>query len=118
MMMQRVMELDESFYYGGPHLFMGVWYVSRPKMFGGDPKKAQSHFLKAIEYGEGKFLIAYVFYADYYARQNLEKELFVATLQKVLDTPADIQPDLTLLNTIAKKRAKELLSNVEEYFDE
>jgi hypothetical protein len=118
MMMRRVMELDESFYYGGPHLFMGVWYASRPKMFGGDPERARSHFLKAIEYGEGKFLMAYVYYADYYARQNLEKELFLTALQKVLDTPAEIQPDLTLLNTLAKKKAKELLSNVEEYFDE
>ena len=117
LMMRRVLELDESFYYGGPHLFMGVWHASRPKAFGGDPQIARGHFLKAIEYGGGKFLMAYVFYADYYARQNLEKELFLTTLQKVLDTPAEVEPDLTLLNTIAKKKAKELLSNAEEYFD-
>ena len=96
---------------------MGVWYASRPKAFGGDPQIARGHFLKAIEYGGGKFLMTHVFYADYYARQNLEKELFLTTLQKVLDTPAEVEPDLTLLNTIAKKRAKELLSNAEEYFD-
>jgi hypothetical protein len=71
----------------------------------------------AIKLGEGKFLMAHVYYADYYARQTHEKELFQATLQKVLDTPAGIDPDLTLLNTIARKKAKELLDHTEEYFD-
>ena len=117
LLIRRVLEIDEGFYYGGAHLFMGVWYASRPKMLGGDPRKAREHFLMAIKLGEGKFLMAYVYYADYYARQTLEKELFRTTLQKVLDTPADIKPDLTLLNTIAKKKAKELLDHMEEYFD-
>jgi hypothetical protein len=116
-MMQRVLEIDEGFYYGGPHLFMGIWFASRPKIAGGDLKKAQAHFLKAFEFGKGKFLMAYVYYANTYACQALDKELFVSTLQKVLETPADISPDLTLLNTVAQKKARELLSRVEEYFE-
>ena len=117
LIMQRVLEIEEGYYYGGPHLFMGIWYASRPKMVGGDLKRAQDHFLKAIAFGEGKFLMSYVYYADGYARQALDKELFLSTLQKVMDTPADIKPDLTLLNTVAKKKAKELLDRMEEYFD-
>jgi hypothetical protein len=117
LMMQRVLELDEGFNYGSPHLFMGIWFASRPKVAGGDLRKSQEHFLKAIELGEGKFLMAYVYYANYYARQALDKDLFISTLQKVLKTPADILPDLTLLNTVAKKQAKELMSRVEEYFE-
>jgi len=116
-MMKRVFEIDEGFYYGGPHLFMGIWFASRPKMLGGDLKKAQGHFLKALEFGKGKFLMAYIYYANHYARQALEKDLFISTLQKVLETPADISPDLTLLNTVAKKKAQELLNRVEEYFE-
>jgi len=116
-MMKRVLEIDEGFYYGSPHLFMGIWFASRPKMLGGDLKKAQGHFLKALEFGKGKFLMAYIYYANHYARQALEKDLFISTLQKVLETPADISPDLTLLNTVAKKKAQELLNRVEEYFE-
>jgi hypothetical protein len=116
-MMQRVLEIDEGFYYGGPHLFMGIWLASRPKIAGGDLKKAQGHFLKALEFGKGKFLMAYVYYATYYARQALDKDLFISTLQKVLETPADISPELTLINTVAQKKAKELLTRVEEYFE-
>jgi len=116
-MMRRVLEIDEGFYYGGPHLFMGIWFASRPKAFGGDLKRAQEHFLKALELGEGKFLMAYVYYANHYARQAFDKDLFISILQKVLETPADISPDLILLNTVAKKKARELLDRVEEYFE-
>lgn len=116
-MMQRVLEIDEGFYYGGPHLFMGIWFSSRPKALGGDLKKAQGHFLKAVEFGKEKFLMTSVYYANFYARQALDKDLFTSTLQKVLETPSDISPDLTLLNTVAKKKAVELLSHVEEYFE-
>jgi hypothetical protein len=117
LMMRRTLEIDEGYYYGGAHLFMGIWFSSRPKMLGGDLKKAQGHFLRALEFGKGKFLMAYIYYANYYARQALDKDLFISTLQKVLEAPVDISPDLTLLNTVAKKKAQELLNRVEEYFE-
>ena len=116
-MMKRVLELDEGFHYGGAHLFMGIWYASRPKIAGGDLKKAQEHFLKALDLGQRKFLMADVYYASYYARKSADKELFIATLQKVLETPAETSPDLILINTVAKRQAKELLSHVGEYFE-
>jgi hypothetical protein len=116
-MMERALELDEGFYYGGPHLFMGIWFASRPKMAGGDLKKAQKHFLKAIDLGKGKFLMSYVYYADHYARQALERDLFVSTLQKVLEAPPDMISELTLLNSVAKMKAKELMNHIEEYFE-
>jgi hypothetical protein len=116
-MMKRALVLDEGFYYGGPHLFMGIWFASRPELAGGSLVKAQRHFLRALELGQGKFLMAYVYYANYYARQAQDKELFISILHKVLDTPADISPELTLLNTVAKANAKDLLNRQEEYFD-
>jgi hypothetical protein len=116
-MMRRALELDEGFYYGGPHLFMGIWYASRPAIAGGDLKKAKGHFLRALDLGQGKFLMAYVYYADNYARRALDRDLFVSTLGKVLQTPTDSEPELTLVNTMAQKKAKELLSKVNEYFE-
>lgn len=116
-MMRRALELDEGFYYGGPHLFMGIWFASRPKIAGGDLNKAQEHFLRALDLGQGKFLMSYVYYAKYYARNKMDKELFVATLQKVLEAPSDKSSDLVLANTVARKEAKELLSRVKEYFE-
>lgn len=117
LLIRRAQELDEGFYYGGPDLFLGIWLASRPAIAGGDLKKAQQYFLRALDLGKGKLLMAYVYYADNYARRTLDKELFVSTLNKVLETPADIVPELTLVNTIAKAKAKELLSHVDEYFE-
>jgi hypothetical protein len=117
LMMKKVLELDETFYYGGPHIFMGIWFASWPRDAGGDLKKAQTHFLKALEIGQGKFLMTYVYYANYYARRALDKELFVSTLKKVLDTPVDIAPQVTLLNAVARKKAAELLDQEKEIFE-
>ncbi|MGZ3523328.1 MAG: TRAP transporter TatT component family protein [Thermodesulfobacteriota bacterium] len=116
-MMRRALELDEGFYYGGPHLFMGIWFTSRPKIAGGDLKKAEEHFLRALDLGRGKFLMAYVYYAKYYARNKMDKGLFVTTLQRVLEAPLDTSPELVLPNTVAKKEARELLNHVGEYFE-
>ena len=118
LMMKKSLELDEGYYYGGPHLFMGIWFASRPAVAGGDLKIAQQHFRKALEFGQGKFLMAYVYYANYYARPARDKNLFTSTLQTVLDTPANISPELTLFNTVAKQKARDLLKHEEEYFDE
>ncbi len=116
LLMKRVLELDEAFYYGGAHIFMGVLDASKPRVAGGDLNRARDHFLKAIELGDGKFLMARIYYADYYAKKALDRELFISILEKVRKIPADIPPELTLLNTVAHTKAKEMLNRVDEYF--
>jgi len=115
-LMRRALSLDETYYYGGPHIFMGILYASRPQVAGGSLELSRQHFLKAIEIGQGKFLMAYVYYADSYARKALDQELFVSVLNKVRETPADTVPELTLLNTVARNKAEVLLGKTEEYF--
>jgi hypothetical protein len=117
LMMKKVLELDENFYYGGPHIFMGIWFASWPKDAGGDLKKAQKHFQRALDIGQGKLLMTSVYYADYYARRAADKDLFVSTLQNVLGTPADASPEIRLLNAVARKRAADLLSRTDEIFE-
>jgi hypothetical protein len=115
-LMERVLELDPSFYYGGPHLFKAILLSARPEQFGGNLKKAQEHFQKALDCGQGKFLMTEVYYAEYYARQTLNRDLFASTLKRVLETPAQVDPDLTLSNTLAQRKAKKLLARVDEFF--
>ncbi len=116
LLMKTVLKLDEAFYYGGAHIFMGVLDASKPRVAGGDLERARDHFLKAIELGDGRFLMARIYYADYYAKKAFDRELFISILEKVLELPADIPPELTLLNTVAHTKAKEMLSQVDEYF--
>lgn len=115
-LMDRVLQLDPGYYYGGPHLFKAILFSARPPQYGGDLNKADIHFQKALEYSQGKFLMAHIFYAQYYAKQRLDRDLFVKTLNQVLSTPVDSEPNLTLINTLAHEKAKTLLNQVEEFF--
>jgi len=115
-LMERVLQLDPGYYYGGAHLFKAILFSARPEQFGGNLKKAGEHFLKAREYGHGKLLMTDVYYAQYYARQTLDRDLFVNTLKRVLESRADAEPDLTLSNTLAQRRAKKLLAQADEFF--
>ncbi len=115
-MMKRVLVLDEAFYYGGAHIFMGVLEASKPRIAGGDLNRARDHFLKAIELGNGRFLMAKVYYANYYAKKAFDRELYISTLENVLEIPVAIVPELTLLNTVAHTKAKKMLDEVDEYF--
>jgi hypothetical protein len=115
-LMQRVLELDESYYHGSALLFFGGIWGNKPRMFGGDPEKAKEYFDKNLEITNGNFLLTYVYYAKYYAAKTLDEELFVNFLQKVKDTPEDVLPGEQLLNAIAKKKAKLLLSKRNDIF--
>jgi hypothetical protein len=115
-LMRRALALDETYHYGGPHIFLGVLYATRPPVAGGNLELSKQHFLKAIEISGGQFLMGYVYYADYYARRSNDRELFVSTLKKVMDTPAANVPELTLMNTVARHKADHLLRKTDEYF--
>lgn len=115
-MMRRALVLDPGFYYGGPHLFMAILYASRPGMAGGNLNLSRHHFTKAREYGQGQFLMTDVYFSQYVARKAFDRDLFIATLKKVLDTPVDINPDLTLLNAVARRKAQVMLEQVDDYF--
>lgn len=115
-LMDRVLQLDPGYYYGGPHLFKAIILSARPVQYGGDLQKAEFHFKKAIDFSQGHFLMTKVYYAQYYAKQRLDRDLFIKILNQVLATPVDIEPDLTLINTLAQEKAKTLLTQVDEFF--
>ena len=115
-MMQRVLELDDTFYYGGAHMFFGVLYGGRPPMFGGDFKKSEAHFDRAREITENQLLVADLLQAQYLSRQKMDREDFHNRLTKIIEAPEDLYPDLALLNQIAKRKAKMLLKEEEKWF--
>lgn len=114
--MQRVLELDESYFFGGAHLFFATILAAKPPLLGGNPEKAKQHFDKCLEFSDGKFLLPYVYYAKYYAVRTLNQDLFQQLLQKVLSTSIDVLPEQRLPNAIAKKKARRLLDAEAELF--
>lgn len=115
-LMQRVLGLDETYYYGGAHVFFGVYYGGRAPMFGGDFARAAGHFDRAAALNQHRLLLVEVYRARYLLRQMGEREAFHAALGRVLDAPASPDPELNLANALAKKQAADLLAQEEELF--
>ena len=116
LMMRRVLELDETFYFGSAHLFYAVFYGDRSPAIGGDPEKAKEHIDKVDEINSGKFLMSKFYLARYYAYPKLDVELYKNSLQAVIDAPNDIYPGQEAATSIAKSRAKRWLSQTDELF--
>jgi hypothetical protein len=115
-MMQRVIELEPGYFYGGAYLFLGTILMVKPPIMGGNPDEAKVQFDKCFEYSQKKFLLPYVFFARYYAAKMLDEALFDSTIQQILGTSLDILPEQRLPNAIAQKKARLLLEKREELF--
>ena len=115
-MMQRVLDLDESYFFASAHLFFGSVWGTKPKMLGGNPDKAKAHFERSIKITGGKFLLAYIYYIKYYALKTFNEELFDQLLAHIKETPGNVLPEFQLLNSIAKEKAARLEQNRAEWF--
>lgn len=115
-MMQRVLELDDTFYFGGAHIYFGVLYGARPPTFGGDFEKSKMHFDRAREITDHKLLVADLMQAQYLARQMNDRDDFHLRLTEIINAPEDLYPEATLLNQIVKRKAKRLLRYESKWF--
>lgn len=113
LMLQRVVDLEPGFERGRAQLYLGGLQSLRPAALGGKPEQAKAHFQQAIQYSDGKDLIAKVEYARRYARLVFDQALHDRLLNEVLQADP-IQPGLTLSNVIAQREANALLQD--EYF--
>ena len=114
-LVKRLLELDESYELGAPHMYMGVFESLFPPSYGGRPELARKHFLRAIEISDNTNLYAKVLYAQFYARMTYDRELHDSLLEEVLSS-SPIVDGYTLQNTIAQDLALELQQNADEYF--
>ncbi len=115
-LMQRVLDLDDTYFYGGAHLFFGVYYGGRSPMLGGNPKLSARHFRKAREISQGKLLLVDLLEAQYLDRQIGDRHAFHEELTRVIDAPVDLYPDMALMNKIAQQKARALLSKEGDLF--
>lgn len=121
-LLKRTLELDDEFWYGGPHMFFAAYYAQYPAMMGGGPDKAQKEFDKVSEIvkrlagPEAEWLIADYFYAKYYATLLKDEELFDKTIEKILNTPDDVIPGMAVVNGLAKIKARHLMKQKDRYF--
>ncbi len=115
-LMSRVRELQPDYYYGGVHLFYGVYFGSRAPMMGGDFARSEQNFSAARAVSEDRLLIVDVLQAEYLERQRLDQEAFHRLLSRVVTDPVGSFPEMALANQIARTRARYLLDRESEWF--
>ncbi len=114
-MFNRSIELNDQYDYGGAYLYLGVLNSQIPPSLGGKPEQGRSYFEKALKISEGKNLMVHVLFAENYARLVFDQELHDKLLNQVLSSN-HVETGLTLINTLAQKRAELLLAESPEFF--
>jgi len=114
-MLNRSVELDESYEDGAAFLYLGVLASQIPPSLGGKPEQGRAHFEKALLLSAGKNLMVNVLFAEHYCRLVFDQELHDKLLKQVLAADINV-PGLTLVNTLARKRATELLAESSDFF--
>jgi len=115
-LLERAYELDRSYYNYNSALSLAVIYASQAKSVGGDPDRARALFEEVIKQTHGRYLMAQVLYARYYATVTLDRPLFEKTLKQVLATPGSVWPEQRLANELALRRAGRYLALADELF--
>ena len=112
---EKLLELDPSYYYNGAQGLMGAYYSLRPRMFGGDPEKAGKHFELALKGAGEHFLMNRFLYAKLAAVAAQDQVLFEKLLDSIISAGAR-EGETRLPDEVAKIKAKKLLEKKDELF--
>lgn len=113
--MQRVLAIDETFFHGAPHRYLGAFYAKAPSFAGGDMTKSKDHFERALVL-DPNYLGTKVLYAEYWAAKADDKALFTKLLNEVKAADPQSLPQLVPEQTIEQKKAVSLLQRTDELF--
>lgn len=116
LLINRCIELDETYKYGAAHAIVGILHASRSAAHGGRPEMAKASFDRAFEISGRRVLLFYLSYAKYYAYQIQDRELYAQSLQTVIDAPDDLMPEIAFINAAAKRKAISLLKDIDRVF--
>jgi len=111
-LMKRALALDESWEEGSIHEF----FITYDAAQGEGKAAAKKHFERAIELSHNKKLAPYVTYAEAVCVDAQDKKEFVRLLDKVLAFDVDSDPDHRLVNILAQRRARWLMSRIADLF--
>ena len=110
---ERVLELDETFFHGAPHRYFGAYWALLP--IGRDLDKSRQHFERSLAIAPA-YAGTRVLMAETYAVKKQDRALYLRLLEEVLALPDDAIADLAPETRIEKDKARELQAKVDELF--
>jgi predicted anti-sigma-YlaC factor YlaD len=115
-MMDRALELDESYDSGAIHNYLITYEMSRPGGTGDAATRSRQHFERALALSGGQQAGPMVAYAEAVCVQKQDLKQFEALLHQALAINPDAKPEWRLANLIMQRRAKWLLSRTDQLF--
>ena len=115
-LMDRALELDESYGRGAIHTFLVTYEMSRQGAPGDPAARARKHFERALALSEGKDAAPLVALAEAVAVKTQDVKEFESLLNRALAINPDANPDTRLPNLVMQRRARWLLSRKAELF--
>ncbi len=115
--LERVLELDPTFFHGLPNILQGVILAAKPSMLGGDRDRARVCFENALSAERDRdFFPAQYYYARHYAVATQDRELFLRLLNEILQADAGAVKEVCLINAVIQRKAAALVKQVDELF--
>lgn len=111
-MLDRALALDEEWNRGTLHEFKITWAAAQHAR--ADDSILLKHYNRALELSDGERASLFVTMAEATSLPNQDRGEFISLLENALAVDPDIDPENRLLNVIAQRRAKWLLSHIDE----
>ncbi|MBI2948887.1 MAG: hypothetical protein HYY23_14700 [Verrucomicrobia bacterium] len=115
-LIDRALELDESFGEGSIHSFLIAYEMSRQGRVGDPAARSRQHFERAWALSRGQQAAPLVALAEAVTVQKQDVKEFESLLNRALAINADAHPDSRLINLVMQRRARWLLSRKEDLF--
>ncbi len=115
-LMDRALELEESYGRGAIHTFLITYEMSRQGAPGDPAARAREHFARALVLSEGKNAAPLVALAEAVAVPRQDVREFESLLHRALAIDPEATPDTRLLNLVMQRRARWLLTRKAELF--
>ncbi len=111
-LLERALELDESWNKGALHAFHVTLASAKPGQ--PDYPKLRKHFDRALDLSGGNQAGLYVAYAEAVSISKQDRSEFVSLLNKALAIDPDHHKEVRLANIVAQQRARWLLKRIDE----
>jgi predicted anti-sigma-YlaC factor YlaD len=111
-LLERALELDESWNEGALHAFQVTLASAKPGQ--PDYQKLRKHFDRALDLSGGNQAGLYIAYAEAVSINKQDRSEFVSLLNKALAIDPDQHKEVRLANMVAQQRARWLLKRIDE----
>ena len=115
-LIDRVLELDESFGDGAVHSFLISYEPIRQGVAGDYALRCREHFERAMELSGGFQAAPLIALAEAVSLARQDRREFEALLNRALDVDTGVRPEWRLENLVMQRRARWLLSMADDLF--